>query len=233
MSSNRGDLMIRYLPALGLAACLATGLTACASNPTKLAAAPPATPTQQYKIAVTREPDEILLAPHADGLSARQAAAVDDFFARWREAGGKVVLIVTPTAGGADAYRTAAAVEARLEQQGVDPAQIELVGYDAGPGPGPIKVSFQRYRAVGPQCGRSWTNLTHTIDNEVDPNFGCATTANLAAMIANPEDLVHPQTTTDPDPVRRNVVHDEYRMGTPTSTAADEQANGAISSAVQ
>jgi pilus assembly protein CpaD len=58
-------------------------------------------------------------------------------------------------------------------------------------------------------------------------------TANIAAQIADPEDLLHPRAETPPDGSRRQVVLDKYRTGATTSTAKDTQANGAVSTTGQ
>ena len=218
-----------------LALCLAASAAACASTGApKLAAAPPNTSTEQYPIKVTHAPDEILLAAHASGLSANQSAALTQLVARWREAGADSLLIKAPTAGGDEAYHAVAAIEARLEQLGVDSSVVQLVGYDAAAGTkAPIVVGFERYHAEIPKCGRNWTSLTHTINNEVDPNFGCANSANIAALVANPEDLDHPATMGASDVARREQVLTKYRSGATTSSAKEDQANGAVSSVAQ
>jgi pilus assembly protein CpaD len=111
---------------------------------------------------------------------------------------------------------------------------IEVTGYDPGSaGPAPVVVGFERYQAAVPKCNRDWTSVTNTAENGVDPNFGCAVSANMAAMIANPEDIDHPATMTDIDAARREAVLSKYRAGATTSTAKDDQANGAVSTAVQ
>lgn len=222
--------MIRNL----LVVCLTAAVAACASTDgPKVAAKPPVTPTQQYSIQVKKAPDEILLGPHASGLSANQAVALGDLVARWKDAGAQTLVIKTPTAGGPTAYRMVEAIRGQLEDLGVAPEVIQLVGYETQPGPvAPIVVGFERYKAEIPQCGRSWGSLTHTINNEVDPNFGCANTANLAALVANPEDLVHPATMGDTDAARKEVVLDKYRKGELTSSPKEPQADATISTAI-
>ena len=94
-------------------------------------------------------------------------------------------------------------------------------------------VGFKGYKAEGPECGRDWKSYTASRDNDVNNNFGCAITANMAAMIANPADLSNPQQTDPADAGRRETVLDKYRSGAVTSSAKDPQANGAVSDAVQ
>jgi pilus assembly protein CpaD len=226
--------MIRSLIVL----CLAALACACASTDgadrKALKDPPPLTPTEQFAITVDQTPDEILLAPHPDGLSRNQAVALAALVDRWRDTGADAITIRAPSGAQGEAYRSTAAVEAALETEGVRPDQIRITGYDAGARPGaPIAVGYASYHAQGPQCGREWKSFTASGSNRVNSNFGCATTANIAAMIANPADLLSPRTMDPSDAGRREVVMDKYRQGVSTSTAKDPQANGAVSDALQ
>ena len=63
-----------------------------------------------------------------------------------------------------------------------------------------------------------------------NPNFGCANTANIAALIANPADLIAPRDVRiRRDAARRETVLTKYRQGQITSTPKDEQASGVVS----
>ncbi len=231
MSSNKGDAMIRNLLLLGLALCA----TACSTPGDKVSATSPGlTPTQNYSIALTSSPDEILLAVHGDGLSAHQIAALETLIGRWRDASGHAVTITAPGGDSHDAYRTVQAIQDRLEALGVAPSLIRLTAYDpaAHPGAPVVVVGFQRYQAEGPKCGRNWEDYSRTAKNEVTPNFGCANTANLAAMIANPADLAEPRAMDDADAGRREYVLGKYRQGQVTSASKDDQATGAVSNVV-
>lgn len=229
MSSNRSGRVIRAL----LALCLAASAAACASTGgDKLAEKYPSlTPTEQFAITVTPHRDEIFLAPHADQLSPAQTAALQDLADRWRDAGDGIIKIETPARGGEDAFRAASLIEEALAQVGVRPEQVRLTNYDAGARPHPpIVVGFNRYEAKGPECGRSLASYTRLSENLVNDNFGCATTANIAAMIANPADLVAPRQSDPSDAARRSAVLTKYRQGQVTSTPRDDQASGSVSS---
>jgi pilus assembly protein CpaD len=56
--------------------------------------------------------------------------------------------------------------------------------------PGSVRVVVARRRAVVPGCP-NWNEPSIDWDNKTSSNFGCAVNSNLAAMIANPEDLLH------------------------------------------
>ena len=225
MSSSKARLLVALGAVATLAACASRG----PADPH--IAAMPLTPTQRFAPVVTETPDQILLAPHATGLSMAQTAAVDALVARWRESGGGPILIHPPAAGGAEAYRMASAVESRLEAEGVREGQIRVEQGDDATG-GAIAVAFSRFTADGPRCGRDWKSFTHSADNVVNSNFGCATTANLAAMIANPADLAAPRADDPSDAARRENVITKYRAGSVTSTSSDSQATGHVSTAV-
>jgi pilus assembly protein CpaD len=57
--------------------------------------------------------------------------------------------------------------------------------------------------------------------------MGCATQRNLAAMVADPEDLLHPRAETPRPSERRDVVWGKYVKGEPTLSKRDpsEHAN--------
>ena len=57
--------------------------------------------------------------------------------------------------------------------------------------PGTVRVVVSRTRATVPNCP-DWSEASQpNYNNHSPPNYGCAVNSNLAAMIANPEDLIH------------------------------------------
>lgn len=57
--------------------------------------------------------------------------------------------------------------------------------------PGSVRVVVARRRAVVPGCP-NWSQASQPeLKNQSTPNFGCAVNSNFAAMVANPEDLIH------------------------------------------
>ena len=53
--------------------------------------------------------------------------------------------------------------------------------------------------------------MTNTVQNRNYENFGCASQANLAAMVAEPMDLIGPRQMSPIDAVRRGQVIKDYR----------------------
>ena len=52
-----------------------------------------------------------------------------------------------------------------------------------------------------------------TADNQTPKNFGCSVQHNIAAMVADPRDLLGPRAMDVADAVRRGMVMDHYEKG--------------------
>ncbi len=215
---------------------LASAAALCACSALKEHGGPPlaATPTQQYKLEAHEHPDEIRIAAHHGGLSEAQTEALTALADRWSQSSAGRVVLQLPRAG-ADPRAVSDTGEAARElliSLGVPAERVQRVGYDPDkPGPAPIVVGFLSYEAVIPTCGREWENLTNTFSNKPGKNFGCAVTANMAAQIANPGDIVAPRELEAADAQRRGTIIDKYRKGETTSSSKDAQASGTMSTA--
>jgi pilus assembly protein CpaD len=241
-SSNRPHLKERpsMRATLWLASLSLLALGACATDPShaKKAAAdpPPVTPSERYAIQVNPDPLELKLGVHDSGLSQNQADALHDFVGHWMQTDRAPITIKAPEHGPAQAavYRTATGARDLLIGQGVAPAEVRIVGYEAADDrAAPVVVGFVRYQARGPQCGKDWSDLSKDFENNGYAEFGCSVTANIAAQIAEPADLLHPRDADAPDAQRRETVLDKYRQGATTATVKDSQANGAVSATAQ
>jgi pilus assembly protein CpaD len=101
-----------------------------------------------------------------------------------------------------------------------------------------IKLNYSKMSAeVGP-CGLWPHDLGPSLDrtyNENRPywNHGCANQRNLAAMVAEPADLVQPRTETAVYTPRRTTVVEKYRAGQSPATVYPNAKDGKISSVGQ
>jgi pilus assembly protein CpaD len=59
---------------------------------------------------------------------------------------------------------------------------------------GAVRVIVSRLKASVPGCPDRSRSMEINFNHHGDSNYGCATNSNLAAMIANPEDLIQGQT---------------------------------------
>ena len=57
--------------------------------------------------------------------------------------------------------------------------------------PGSVRVVVSRRRAVVPGCPNWSIPSQPNYDNRSMSNYGCGVNSNIAAMVANPEDLIH------------------------------------------
>jgi pilus assembly protein CpaD len=126
----------------------------------------------------------------ADALrsgSQAEARRLDGWFDALQLAYGDVVTLDDPSSYGDDATR--AAIAAVLAHRGM------LLGGQApvttgALQPGQVRVVVSRSSAAVPNCP-DWSRPSQPeFAASAGSNFGCAVNSNLAAMIANPEDLV-------------------------------------------
>lgn len=112
---------------------------------------------------------------------------------------------------------------------------IKRSDYDSnGSAEAPIVLAFKAYKAIPPDCPSLATiNLADTRENDTLPTFGCAQQVNLAAMIADPADLLGSRPEDPSDLIRRATVLDKYRAGQSTATERTDAESGAIAQAIE
>ncbi len=182
-------------------------------------------PAQRHPIMVSQQPTSLALnIPRgSSGLSPRERADVLDFAQRFRssDAGDSRLVIQAPSGSGNEisAMHAVQQVRALLADNGFSDSLISVEAYQAEKrSEAPVRVSYLRYVAEGPDCGHWTSNLAYTPNNLPMPNLGCANQKNLAAMISNPADLVGPRTMTPHSGERRDVVWDKYQKGDQTDS---------------
>jgi pilus assembly protein CpaD len=172
------------------------------------------------------------------GLTSRMAHTIAIFAENARRHGAAGITILVPT-GGANLYaadKVAKQAAGALAQGGFPRNAISLTGYDvpAGAADAPVRIAYARVKAmVTHRCG-VWPEPVGggNFDNRDDWDLGCATQSNIAAMVANPEDLVTPTGDDPADGTRRTTIITKYRAG--TQTKAETGAKGAaIADSVQ
>ncbi|HEY6047482.1 MAG TPA: CpaD family pilus assembly lipoprotein [Sphingomicrobium sp.] len=85
--------------------------------------------------------------------------------------------------------------------------------------PGSVRVVVSRRRAVVPFCPNWSVPSQPNYSNRNMSNYGCGVNANIAAMVANPEDLLHGREGSGVDDTRtaaKAVIF--YRSSPPTGT---------------
>lgn len=189
-----------------LAVSLGLSLAACGGmpkNPTLYSVKQPVVERTNYTLDVQSG---------AGGLSVPEQQRLDAWFEAMQLGYGDRVSIDDPVNSGA----TRDAIARLAERRGVlvsngAPATVGFVN------PGQTRVVITRSSASVPGCPDWSESSDMNYTNGTNANYGCATNSNLAAMIANPEDLITGQTGTGTTVVSTsNKAIDTYRETPPT-----------------
>ena len=180
-----------------------------------------------YTITVEPHMEMVRLPFNAARGGLDQTGAADlERFARDYIDNGSGALAIDGSRRNPDAPR---AVADRLATLGVPRDRILIGNPDNADSGDDVRLSYIRYQAHAEDCGDWSTNLGYTSANKVSPNFGCATQHNLAAMVADPRDLVSPKPLDPNDAQRRLTVLEKYRKGETTVTTKAAEQSGSIS----
>ena len=141
--------------------------------------------------------------------------------ARRRGASGVTIMVPSGSANESTAYRMSTQVASAIERGGIARTAITRVPYrvEDPSANAPIRLAYARIKASVPhKCGQ-WPDAVATakFNNEDDWEFGCSTQTNLAAMVADPTDLITPVGLEPTDGDRRTKVIDNYRAGSKTT----------------
>jgi pilus assembly protein CpaD len=157
------------------------------------------------------------------GLTPSQKAQVADFLERFRasDADNSKLVIFAPSGSPNEsaAVRAVADIRQLIAAYTFPDSNVAIEPYhERRDADAPIRLSYLRYVAEGPECGRWTSNVADDPRNLPYPNLGCAQQRNLAAQVANPADLLGPRTMDPADQERRAVVFDRYRQGKTTNS---------------
>lgn len=194
----------------------ALSLSACATP------SPTHAPTQSrnsINVAESIERLELYTRPNGLELSARDKLAVAQFLDGYANAGDGALYINRPASAvsGLGTQQAEAVIRGLMAQGGMNPNNVQTGQYANRPGaPAPVVVSYRTLRAIPADC-RELGNLMETFSNQPHGNFGCWQSANLAAMVTDPRQLLEPYALGQPNAQRRQVIYDAYINGEPTA----------------
>ena len=140
---------------------------------------------------------------------------------------GQGKLVVAAPSGSPNevaAFKALKRVRSLIKSDGIAYGSVEMTPYyqEDNPQP-PLKISYVRYVAEAPSCGDWSDNLAEDARNTNYKNFGCAQQKNLAAMIANPQDLIMPRGMHPRSSERRDTTWQKYVKGETTITKRDSK----------
>ena len=187
---------------------LATTLAGCSHVPYD----EPSRGVSAVNVPVLTRSEYIFDAAAPDGsLSAAESARLDGWFRSLDLGYGDSIYVDGAYAG--PARDDVASAAGRYGLMISDGAPVTAGAVD----PGTVRVVVSRARAFVPNCP-NWSEKSQpNFANRSMSNTGCAVNSNLAAMIANPEDLIHGREGSGVSDVRTSVkAVQSYRSAAPT-----------------
>lgn len=188
--------------------CLASTLGACTTDGTDQ----PARGVASVNVPVVARADYAFDLAAPDGsLSTSEQARLDAWFRSLELGYGDTIFVDGPYAYGArdDVARVAGSY-----------GLMVAAGAPITPGAVPagmVRVVVARTRASVPNCPNWDTPAQPTWDHAQFSNFGCGVNSNIAAMVANPGDLVHGREGSGVGDNRTSVkALESYRKAVPT-----------------
>ena len=219
-AQTRRDRRLAPLPAL-IVGALALGLGACTHtrhHEVEIVGSIPEDYRLNHPIAIddSVKAMDIPVSLNAARLTRGVKGNIQGFAQNFLGSGAAVIAIVTPS-GSTDeaaAVWTGYQIKDVLIGAGVDPKAVDFRVYRArGEGNAPVRIAYSAISARAGGCG-PWTDrIENTKENRHYEAYGCATQKNLAAMVANPLDLVYPRGMTPADAARRATILQKYENG--------------------
>jgi pilus assembly protein CpaD len=212
-----GIARIRWQVVPALAIALAASLAGCANRDSITVGSIPDDYRTTHPIVIAEKNQKIDLPVGAGdrGMTGAQRDALLGFLDGYDKSAAPALTIAVP-AGSANevAARAAGRDFARLAMAaGVKRNRIVMTSYQSAvpEASAPVRVAFVAVRAQTDKCGRWPDDLTETSENKHYADFGCSYQNNLAAQVANPNDLIGPRKQSEIDAENRGAVIDVYR----------------------
>lgn len=181
---------------------------------------------------------ELFIGSNRGGLTPAQRADVTSFAMAWkREAtGGIVIDVPNGTSNARAATDSLREVHSIFTAAGVPKSGVYVRTY-APRNPhklATVRLNYSKIKAEAGPCGLWPRDLGFTYDsksmqNREYWNFGCSSQRNLAAMVADPADLVQPRGEQPAYTARRTQALEKYRKGESTAATDKNADKGKIS----
>jgi pilus assembly protein CpaD len=147
-----------------------------------------------------------------DGLAIGEAARLDGWLQAMKLRYGDRVAIDDPASG----RGLRDDVQPVVSRYGLVLGNERPVVTAAPVAPGTARIVVSRMQATVRGCPDWSRNASQEFDSNTSSNFGCATNSSLAAMIANPEDLVHGEAVGITDQARSTKAIEAFRKAPPS-----------------
>ena len=182
---------------------------------------------RNHPIAVEPSYRDLKLAYAGGNLTSDDAAKFDAFVSDYRVHGNGSLGISVPSGAGSRAAITFFGERAAMS--GISRDKILVTTREAGNADPRVDVSYIAYVAHTQPCGDWSEDESFTMENHTSANFGCAVQHNIAAMVADPRDLLGPGAMGPVSTTRRATVMEHYEKGEITQAAKAPDQSAEIS----
>jgi len=234
MTNSRSNRSLLALGAglLTLGACASSAPTAVTADKLQ------GTVLSRNEVGVAKRTEflEVAIHPELSELSDADRSRIRTFVSNYAQRGHGPLVLSLPAASANPQLAVTAVAEARAIawEKGVEYDEISGTSHGAGEAYSqPMILAFQVYDAIAPEClQKSELDFADVTSNNALPTLGCSVRTNLAAMIADPADLLGTRPLEAADADRRAVILEKFRAGEPTGAKRSDQESGAVSDAV-
>jgi pilus assembly protein CpaD len=238
ISTPLGLLRARSMLPLLLSAVM---LGACTHTNDEITASVPSDYRQRHPI-VVQEADrtvEVFVGTGRGGLTASQRTDVTAYAQTWLHEGTGPITIDLPvsTPNARAATQSLQDIQGIFSSVGIPARGVAIRRYTPPDQRqfATIKLNYPKVIADAGPCGVWPEDLGPSFRNPIYQenrpywNLGCAHQRNMAAMVANPADLVQPRPESPTYTMRRQTVLGKYSRGESTSTVYPDAEKGKIS----
>jgi len=215
-----------------IASLMLSALAGCKTHREHVVGYQVTNPSHGHPIAVSKKPVYLdLEVPRgSNGLTQDQLDNVRGFLSQYRQEGSGKLVISAPSGSPNEvaAFKALKSVRGLIKADGIAYGAVDMTPYyqEEDPQP-PLKISYVRYVAQGPECGDWSDNLGDDDRNGYYKNFGCAQQHNLAAMIENPRDLIEPRGASPRMSERRQAGWEKWVKGESPISKRDSKEESA------
>lgn len=174
---------------------------------------------------------EVAADPRLGMLTPKDRTEVYGFVRSYANEGESHLQVFTPSGGVNEGTAHAIVGEIRkiAADEGVPHSVLSVRPYHAIGGAGPVRLTYSRLRAVAPECGLWPSDISGDRQNREYENFGCASQQSLAAIVADPRDLLGPRGSIPRDSERRGDMFEKWRSAQDPSTQYSDSAEASAS----
>ena len=178
---------------------------------------------------------------NSQGLTEKQKRRFEGFIEKYKKDGNGPLQVASPRDGDNEmsVYKAVGDIRKQLTAANIAPGAVVYKSYSLSDlksykntghiERGQILIAYRHYVAQSPDCGDWSDNLGENSQNLNYRNFGCSQQYNLAAMIANPRDLVQHRGLSPRSSSRRDTIWDKYVKGDSTISKRSSEERGTVS----